>query len=324
MVIPYHNDDHSARAVLESVSATVGPLVADYEIIIVDNGSDDDQFADYLALMGDDGLPNVQVYRLLTRVENDIAAWAGVENSLGDYVLVYNPRSEDLSALPEALAEVAAGTEVIFLRNLAGTDFGFFQSIGGPLYRWLFRKLTGIDLRLEATPGRLISKRVVSFLLMQSNPGMVYRIFPARAGFIKKTLTYVGQRPRIRQGSLERIRSGMRLLISTSMAPLRLVSLATLAGAMLNVLYSIYVLIIALLKPDVAPGWTTLSLQQSGMFFLISMILFVLTEYMIQLVRWQARGPNYLVDSERTSVMLSRRQRLNIEQALEPASHPDG
>ena len=199
VVIPYHNDDHSARAVLESASATVAPLVTDYEIIIVDNGSNDAQFADYLALMGDDGLPNVQVYRLLTRVENDIAAWAGVENSLGDYVLVYNPRSEDLSALPEALAEVAAGTEVIFLRNMAGTDFGFFQNLGGPLYRWLFRKLTGIDLRLEATPGRLISKRVVSVLLMQPNPGMVYRIFPARAGFQKKTLTYVGQRPRERR-----------------------------------------------------------------------------------------------------------------------------
>ena len=36
----------------------------------------------------------------------------------------------------------------------------------------------------------------------------------------------------------------------------------------MNIIYSIYVLIIALVKTNVGEGWITLSLQQSGMFFL--------------------------------------------------------
>ena len=81
--------------------------------------------------------------------------------------------------------------------------------------------------------------------------------------------------------------------------------------------------LIALLKPDVAPGWVTLSLQQSGMFFLLSAILFVLTEYMIHTMRWNMRGAEYFIDSERTSSVLSRRHKLNVERA-EFARHDGG
>lgn len=325
VVIPYSNSDHSAQAMLEGVVEAVAPLVADYEIIVVDNGSSDAQFSEYINLLDAQGLANIQVYRLLSKVENEVAAWAGVENSLGDYILVHDPRCEDLSRLGDALEAVAIGVEVIFLRNLANTDFGIVQKLLGPAYRWAFRHLTGLDLVLEATPGRLISKRVVSFLLMQSNPGIQYRTFPARAGFMKTSLTYTGKiSAEARRGSITKIRSAMKLLISSSMIPLRLVSVATLAGGLLNLVYSVYVVVIALLKPDVAPGWTTLSLQQSGMFFLISTILFVLTEYLIHVLRWQAHGPEYFVDSERTSAMLSRRHRLNVEHAITRSGAADG
>lgn len=107
----------------------------------------------------------------------------------------------------------------------------------------------------------------------------------------------------------------MRLVVANSMMPIRLVSLATLLGALLNLAYSAYVVLIAIVKRDVAPGWVTLSLQQSGMFFLFSMILFVLTEYMIHTMRWNMRGTEYFIDSERTSAVLSRRQKLNVERA---------
>jgi hypothetical protein len=35
-------------------------------------------------------------------------------------------------------------------------------------------------------------------------------------------------------------------------------------AAMLNLLYSLYVVVVYLLKSDVVPGWTTMSLQLSG------------------------------------------------------------
>ena len=59
---------------------------------------------------------------------------------------------------------------------------------------------------------------------------------------------------------------------------MRLVTSLSLFGAIANVVYSIYVVSIGFFKTDVAPGWISLSLQQSGMFFLISLVLLVLGE----------------------------------------------
>lgn len=316
VVIPFCNFDHSGTAMLRSAVAAIAPLVDDFEIVLVDNGSPNTAFAEYDTVLGSDGLANIQIYRLLQQVDNDIATFVGIESSLGDYVLAYDPRSENLSQLEAALEQVAQGTEVVFLRNLATTDHGLVQKLTGPLYRWAFRKLTGIDLIRDAALGRLISKRVVSYLLMQPNPVAHYRTFPTRAGFARTTLTYRDiSLPGTRRSLFERIRSALRLVVANSMLPIRLVSVGTLFGALLNLAYSGYVVMVGFFKSDVAPGWVTLSLQQSGMFFLISTILFVLTEYMVQSMRWNMRGTEYFIDSEGTSSVLSRRRKLNVERA---------
>ena len=324
VVIPFRNSDHSAAAMIEATTAAIAPLVDDYELIVIDNGSSNEEFQDYQPLLEGDGFANIQIYRLLQQVDNDVASIVGIENSLGDYVLVYDPRSENLSQLAAALDKIAEGCEVVFLRNMASTDFGLVQRVAGPVFRWGFQRITRIDLARDAALGRLMSKRVISYLLDQPNPVAQYRTFPMRAGFVRATLVYTdGRAAKAQRRTLERIRSAMRLVVANSMAPIRLVSLATLFGAVLNLAYSFYVVLIAILKRDVAPGWVTLSLQQSGMFFLISMILFVLTEYMIHSMRWTMRGTEYFIDSERTSAILSRRQKLNVERALPAQSVPD-
>jgi hypothetical protein len=89
-------------------------------------------------------------------------------------------------------------------------------------------------------------------------------------------------------------------------------------GAISNLLYSAYVICVAVLKRDVAPGWVTLSLQQSGMFFLISLVLLVLGEYILQMASLSTEGPLYHVGQEFTSARMSRRERLNVEEAAIP------
>jgi hypothetical protein len=316
IVIPFRNRAQDAAAVIREVSDQVAPLVSDYEIVIVDNGSGDEQFAEYAAILGPDGLSNVQVYRLMQKVDDEVAAWAGVENSLGDYVLVYYPLTEDLSRLEDALDAISRGCEVVYLRNTVTTDVGFLEKLLGPMFRWFFRFLTGIDLSHEATPGRIISKRVVSYLLQQPRPTVRYRALPSVSGFSKVTLDYAA--PRSTEGRRtfwERVRAAVDLVVSNSIAPLRIASMAALFGGMGNLGYSVYVVLIAFLKRDVAPGWTTLSLQQSGMFFLLSVMMLVLTEYLIQMIRWNSSGPSYFLASEVTSAVLTRRQKLNVEQA---------
>ena len=105
----------------------------------------------------------------------------------------------------------------------------------------------------------------------------------------------------------------MRLLVSTTRAPLRLVTSLALFGAVANVFYSIYVVLIWLLKDEVAEGWASMSLQQSGMFFLISLVLLVFGEYLLQLASLSNDGPTYHVAQEFRSTRQTRQEKLNVE-----------
>ena len=119
-------------------------------------------------------------------------------------------------------------------------------------------------------------------------------------------------RPKRLADSIDR---GIRLLVATTRGPMRLVTLLCLFGAVANLLYCGYVIAVFLFKPDVAPGWVTLSLQQSGMFFLISLVLLVLGEYILQMASFGSEGPPYTIAQEFTSAELSSdRARLNIEE----------
>ncbi len=105
---------------------------------------------------------------------------------------------------------------------------------------------------------------------------------------------------------------------------MRIVTSLSLFGAFANLIYSIYVVAIGILKSDVAPGWISLSLQQSGMFFLISLVLLVLSEYIMQMVSLSNEGPLYHVGQEFTSTRMTRREKLNIEEVISKSSHTRG
>jgi hypothetical protein len=154
----------------------------------------------------------------------------------------------------------------------------------------------------------------VNFILQHPMPSVTYRHLPATGGFAKVILNYTAKtRPSQPKRLGESIDRGMRLLVSTTRGPMRLVTTLSLFGAGANLFYSFYVIAIALFKTDVAPGWVTLSLQQSGMFFLISFVLLMLGEYILNMASLSNEGPLYHVAQEFTSAVMTRREKLNIE-----------
>ncbi|MGX6571126.1 glycosyltransferase [Cupriavidus necator] len=308
------NEAAQYEKILSEASAAIAPLVSDYELIVVDNASTDDSVQTLKSLSGEGGLPNLQIYALTKEVDTDTAAWVGLENALGDFVAVVDPFVDDIAFLPEMLDKAASGADVVFATNKQKPAQGLLYRGAFGVFNGLFRWFSGVDLAREAPQYRLLSKRVINFILQHRQPALTYRHLPATGGFARANLAYSAaprQAPRKRLGnSIDR---GMRLLVSTTRAPMRLVTVLSLFGAVANLLYSAYVVVIWLFKPDVAPGWISLSLQQSGMFFLISLVLLVLGEYILDMATASNEGPLYHVGQEFTSARMTRNEKLNIE-----------
>jgi len=316
LVITIRNQADQIQPLLTEISWMLSELVSDHEIVIVDNASTDDSLSRLKVLTCTDGLPNLQVYALTKEIDADSAAWVGLENALGDFVSVIDLLTDDISFLPEMLDKAISGADVVFANNEQKPAQTLIYRGASAIFNLMYKWFNGIHLAQEAPHYRVLSKRVVNFILQHPQPAITYRHLPATGGFARINLTY-SAKPKISQTKRlgDSIDRGMRLLVSTTRAPMRLVTSLSLFGAVANLVYSFYVVAVGFLKADVAPGWISMSLQQSGMFFLISLVLLVLGEYILNMASLQNEGPFYHVGQEFTSARMTRREKLNIEEA---------
>lgn len=326
VVFVVRNQDTQLKDVLTKASAEVSSFVSDYELIVVDNASDDGTLEILKALTAPEGLPNLQVYALSKQVGSDTAAWVGLENALGDFVAVIDPLADDIAFLPQMLDKAVSGADVVFADNRKKARQSLAYRAAYRAFLSVYKSFNGIDLAKEAPSYRLLSKRVINFILQHRQPSVTYRHLPATGGFARVNMEYSATPLAASTKRLgESIDRGRRLLVSTTQTPMRLVTSLSLFGAAANLLYSLYVVAVGLFKSDVAPGWISMSLQQSGMFFLISLVLLVLGEYILHMASLSNEGPLYHVGQEFTSANMTRRQKLNIETVApqpESAGHP--
>ena len=317
VVLVVHNKAEQLRPLLLEISTILSASVLDYELIIVDNASTDNNLVLLKTLTGELGIPNLQVYALTKRVATEIATWAGMENALGDFVAVMDILRDEPIYLLKMLEAAVAGSDVIFARSNTCAQNRLTYRAGAAFFNSLYKWCNGVDLSKDAPHFRMLSRRVIGFIRQHPQPALAYRHLPATGGFIKTNLTYsTSKTARSENRLFESIDRGIHLLVSTTRMPMRLVTSLSMFGAVSNVLYSIYVMGIWLFKADVAPGWVSLSMQQSGMFFLISLVLMVLGEYLIQMARISNDGPLYHVAQEFTSARILRRDKLNLEVVL--------
>ncbi|AET89906.1 glycosyltransferase [Burkholderia sp. YI23] len=326
VVLLVRNRGSELGAIVDEVAQTVNRLVSDYELIIVDNASEDDSVAVLRQLTAESGQPNLQVYALTKEVDADTAFWAGLENGLGDFVAVLDPMLDDISMLEVMLEKATGGTDIVLANNQRKPAQSAPYRFAHGAFNLLYRYFSGASLASDAPQFRVISKRIVNFILQHPQPAITYRHLPITGGFSRQTLHYSAP-PKTNDTKRlgESIDRGVRLLVSTTRAPMRLVTTLSLFGAGANLLYSVYVVFIALFKPHVAEGWVSLSLQQSGMFFLLSLVLLVLAEYILHMASLSSDGPLYHVGQEFTSARMTRREKLNIEDvSLAPEHRPNG
>jgi len=315
VVLVVRNQSSDLGRSLGDISASLSELVCDHELIIVDNASEDDSVSVLKKLTTEVGLANLQVFALTKEVDSDTASWVGLENALGDFVVAIDPSQDSMDFLPNMLERALEEADVVFAYNRDKPRQGLAYRACYSIFNKIYQVFNGIHLANEAPSYRVLSKRVVNFILQHPAPSLTYRHLPATGGFTKVNLVYSATTKPARPKRLgESIDRGMRLLVSTTRGPMRLVTTLSLFGAGANLLYSGYVIAVALFKPDVAPGWTTLSLQLSGMFFLISLVLWMLGEYILHMVTLSNEGPAYHVAQEFTSAVMTRRQKLNIEE----------
>ena len=193
-IICTKNNEDGLRKKLENISNILKTLVEDYELVIVDNVSIDGTVPLLKELTSPKGLPNLQVYTLTKEVDLDTAAWAGIENALGDFVVTFNPSIDDLTVLPKMIEKVLSGSEVVFAHNRITPKKSIGFSMAYSLFNLIYKFFSGIQLSKETPQYRILSKRVISFILQHNQPAITYPFLPGRTGFKKSHIEILFRR----------------------------------------------------------------------------------------------------------------------------------
>ena len=302
------------ESALQDLTKLLENSVEDYEIILIENGRTDFRDEIIEKIVGADGFYNVQMYKLRGAVSEDEATWVGIKHSLGDYVVVMDYASDDFNIILEMLKCSANGSEVVFAKNKIQQRHSFLYSIGYNVFNKLWNVVNKFNLDEDAPRFRLINKNVINFIMRQSQPEVTHRYLPATSGFTISNIEYEAPlrvlKKRVVSGSVD---IGLRLIASSTRSPLRWVTSISFLGAVANLVYSVYVILIGIFKSNVVEGWVTLSLQNSGMFFCLLLVLFVLSEYILNISSALNSESRSDISREFTSSKIGRMEKLNVE-----------
>ena len=314
VVAPVHNDSSIVEGFIADVMNTLRTTYSNYELVLVDDGSQDDSVAKITAQLRKEDC--IRLIRLSREFGQDIAISAGLDSVIGDFVVVMLPNSDPPQLIPEIVEKVRKGFGIVFgIRKNRGASNLFVKPAVAVFY-WYCRKVLRLNLPKNVAVFRVLTRQAVNALVQIKVRCRYLPVLTAHVGYESQGFAY----EQINRAGRKDGRSffaaaalAIDVITATSRHPLRFVTwIGTFAG-LLNVLYSLYVISVFLFRDQVAEGWTTQSLQSAGMFFFIFLILTVLSEYIGHILVESENRPLYYILEERNStVLLADQERKNV------------
>ena len=256
-------------------------------------------------------LPNLHVLTVAAPADDRVRLAAALDRALGDVIVIVDPKRDDTRAMLQAAALVGSGEEAVYEVPA--------RAAGG-LRRWVHSEGLSSVSRAAGVPTppvagvRACNREVLVGLLAHPDRDRLLAAFPAVTGHDWRALPTRTASPKGRTP----LRWRLAAVLAGSAAPLRWASALGVLAAVMNLAYSAYVVVINVVRGTVE-GWTSLSLQMSGMFLLLSIVLALIAEYLYQLVKRGRERPLYRVRTDASSPSRPSLERLNVE---DPAGNP--
>jgi len=314
VIAPLYNAEDVVVQYIEDTIAILKDNYTNYELVLVDDASQDNtvDFASSL-LEKHEG---IRLLSLSREFGEEVAITAGLESVIGDFTIVMLPHMDPPEKIPEFVQHCIDGSDVVFGVRRTRTHESLFTRKATGLFYWYCHKILKLDLTKNATQFRCMSRQAVNAIIQIKDSYRYLRLFSSYVGYTRKPIVYdpIKRGKNTRKRSFNQsINQALTIIMENSAHPLRFVSWLGMFAATSNLIYAGYIVAVYFFKEDVMQGWTTLSLQNAGQFFFITVILTALSEYTGRmLTRLQDRPLYYLMNERNSSILLIDRDRHNI------------
>jgi polyisoprenyl-phosphate glycosyltransferase len=324
VVLPVANAAGYFEKYLDDTIAALQANFDFYEVIVVDDASTDRTVEIVKARQR--VLPNINLFCLPRPYKTAIAMIVGMDHAIGDFVVVLNPQTDPADLILLLITEALKGSDIVYaLPSDRVANRGLYNR-AAKLFLGLLAWYAEIDLPAATSSAMVFSRTVLNFILKATDRHRILSVAPALSGFHYATLVYERTFPAGRNARnmtwRQTIVKSLDLVFAVSAKPLRIVTVFSLSISSMTILYSIYAVFYWFFSSDVARGWTSLSLQISGLFFLMSLVLAVMSEYLQQILDNTERRPLYYVAQQTSSDVMTYSPGSNVvEVGMQAGGH---
>ena len=271
VIIPCYNEEAVLGECHRRLSGVLDGMRISYECVYVDDGSRDHTWLQLRAMQQESGGKVVAV-ALSRNFGHQPAVSAGLSLARGKAVVIIDADLQDPPELiPEMVKLWKAGSEVVYGVRESREGESPFKVLSARLFYRLINRLSDVEIPTDTGDFRLIDRRVVDVMLSMPERHRLLRGICSWVGFVQTPLRY-NRSARFAGETKYPLKKMLGLaadgIISFSVVPLRLMTLAGGLTAVLSVLGIVWALAVRTLTHEWVAGWATLFI---GVLFLSGM-----------------------------------------------------
>jgi polyisoprenyl-phosphate glycosyltransferase len=300
VVMPVFNEGELIVRTVDNLVATLAEQ-ADYEVVLVDDGSKDDTWH-HITVLGQK-YAHVKGVRFTRNFGHQAALRAGITHATGRAVISMDSDGEHPPALvPKMLEKWRDGAKVVQSVRAESRKLSVAKRLSSKGFYRLFSWLAETDIQPGMADFRLLDREVVDLLLHHPNASGFLRGFIPWTGFRTEFIEFeqghrtIGVSKFTTKKMLGLARNG---IIGFSIKPLRLsmvLGMLTCFFAMVNLLYT---LIVRIFYPEtVVPGWATVTGLMALLGGVQLLVIGILGEYIAVLFETIRNQPDFIVDEK--------------------------
>jgi len=307
IVVPACNEQGNLRQLFVQLKGVLATLVDSWELVIVDDGSTDDTWAEIRSLHQLDG--RVRGIRLSRNFGHQDALIAGMSHARGNAIITMDA---DLQHPPEIIrlliAEWQKGNKIVKTVRREAPDLPAFKRLTSRLYYRLFSYLSGVNLESGMADFRLLDREVLQQLLAFKEEGLFLRGIVQWVGYPSSTVSFdCGKRfaGTTKYTLLRMTRFAWHGISSFSLVPLRIGILLGLSASAIAFFGVMFAILTKYLDSEAAKGWASSVAIISFLFGILFLFLAVLAEYVGRILIEVRERPRFIVSEKLDAVLVS-------------------
>lgn len=260
IVVPVLNEDEVLTEFHRRLTATMDGLKEPYEIVFVNDGSTDDSLSIMEKLHSQDR--RIKIIDLSRNFGHQLAITAGMNYALGEAVIIMDADLQDPpEVIPKLIEKWKEGYQVVYGIRKRRDAEKFFKKIGSSLFYRFLHAMTDVTIPRDAGDFRLLDRKIVQTIRKMRERDRYIRGLTSWVGFNQIGIVY-HRRERFAGYTKYPLPKLMKLafdgIVSFTTFPLRIAAYFGFAVAAICFGYTIYVVVLEIVKHVTPKGWSSL------------------------------------------------------------------